>query len=51
MPDAFMLIERYNWTLHDIEAMAWSDYLAISDGCKDMYSREQKAADQAAKGR
>lgn len=51
MPDAFMLIERYNWTLHDIEAMAWSDYCAIADGCSTMYERERKAAENAAKRR
>lgn len=51
MPDAFMLTERYNWTIHAIVDMDWSDYCQYVDGCKDMYDREQKAAERAAKGR
>lgn len=51
MFDAFMLIERYNWTMHDIDAMDWSDYIAITDGAKMMFDRERKAAEAAAKGR
>jgi hypothetical protein len=51
MMDSFMLIERYNWPMSEIEALDWSDYCAIVDGAKSMYERERKAAEAAAKGR
>jgi hypothetical protein len=51
MLDVFMLIERYNWTMHDIDALDWSDYCAIADGAKTMFEKERKAHEAAMKGR
>lgn len=51
MHDAFLLTERYQWTMLAIEEMDWSDFCAYADGAKTMYKREQKAAEDAAKGR
>lgn len=51
MQDSFMLVERYNWTMHDVDLMDWSDYCAFVDGARLMFDRERKAHEAAMKGR
>jgi hypothetical protein len=51
MHDAFLLTERYQWTMGAISEMDWSDFCAYVAGAKLMYDREQKAQEAANKGR
>jgi hypothetical protein len=51
MEDSFLLTERYSWNLTVINDMDWSDFQAFVGGAKNMYEREKKAAEAAAKGR
>lgn len=51
MSDAFMLTERYHWSFGVICDMDWSDFLIYVEGAKNMYERERKAAEAAAKSR
>ncbi len=51
MQDSFMLVERYNWTMGQIDAMDISDYCQFVDGAKKMFDLERKQAEAAAKGR
>lgn len=51
MHDAFLLVERYQWPMSEIEALHWSDFRSFVDGAETMFARERKAAEDAAKAR
>jgi hypothetical protein len=48
MDDAFMMIERWQWTLeptiHDLD---FSDFVSLADGAQRMYEREARARQEA----
>ncbi|BCM87896.1 hypothetical protein [Methylobacterium indicum] len=43
MGDAFLMFERFHWTMEAVEQMDWSDFIDIADGVKLMYKREEDA--------
>ncbi|MDB5610667.1 MAG: hypothetical protein JWP25_7567 [Bradyrhizobium sp.] len=44
--DSFPIFERFKWTLEDVEALDFSDFLLISDGVAALNQRD---ADEIAK--
>ena len=53
MIDSFPIFERFHWTLEDVEALDWYDYLLIADGVQELNRRdaEEIARIRAAQGR
>jgi hypothetical protein len=52
LTDSFPIFERFHWTLEDVEALEWDDFLLIADGVRELNRRdaEEIARIRAAQG-
>jgi hypothetical protein len=53
LTDSFPIFERFHWTLEDIEALDWWDFMLIADGVQELNRRdaEEIARIRAAQGK
>lgn len=48
--DSFPIFERFGWTLGDVEALDWFDFMLVADGVQELNKRDAEARARAAQG-
>jgi hypothetical protein len=48
--DAFPIFERFHWTLEDVDAMEFDDFVLVADGVQELNKRDAEAF-KAAQGK